>query len=367
MNSRAEIEELKTIANNQVATILAKLGLPLAARDARDRRGTVVRHDPRSRDQDPSLVIWLNMPGGLSWKRYGSDARGDIIDLVAYLKGWDHHPRRGAGEAIKWLRDATGFRHMTAREREALEAQRRREHQERISASIADADRAQRWARAVWTNAAVELAGTPADRYLRECRGLELEALPRAPRFLRFIAEHKHVDEEGVERMLPCLVACCVDPTGDVRAVHRTWLRPDGSDKADVKPARKCFPNFAGLVIPVWKGDTRMSVREAIANGVRETIGITEGWEDALAWAIACPQLRIWAAISLDNIGNVTLPECCDGVIVHRQNDWVKRAAVEAFQRAKRALQLQGRPVAEIAALHGKDLNDTLRGCEPPT
>jgi hypothetical protein len=60
--------------------------------------------------------------------------------------------------------------------------------------------------------------------------------------------------------------------------------------------------------------------------------------------------------------GNVPIPECIDGIIVHRQNDWLQRQAVEQFERGKAALEATGRPVVEVAATGGKDLNDTLRG-----
>jgi hypothetical protein len=50
---------------------------------------------------------------------------------------------------------------------------------------------------------------------------------------------------------------------------------------------------------------------------------------------LAAPQHRVWAMISLSNMANVAarLPDCIDSVIVHRQNDWDKPAAVAQFDR----------------------------------
>ena len=49
-------------------------------------------------------------------------------------------------------------------------------------------------------------------------------------------------------------------------------------------------------------------------------------------------------------------------MILHRQNEWHNRNAVSAFERGKAKLEAQGRPVVEVHAMIGKDLNDTQRG-----
>jgi hypothetical protein len=122
------------------------------------------------------------------------------------------------------------------------------------------------------------ILGTAADVYLRQARGIDLAQLPAGPRggnrtpgVLRCLPQHEH-KESG--QHLPCMIAGCVDYSFEpakIRAVHRTWLKPDGSDKADVKPQRKVWPGFVGLVIPIWKGADNLSIGEAIKNGVRET------------------------------------------------------------------------------------------------
>lgn len=219
--------------------------------------------------------------------------------------------------------------------------------------------------------AAAALAGTDAERYLR-ARGIRLDELPKGPRggermpgSLRFIARERHVwvsndRRNGEESFWPCMVACCVDPaTGETRAIHRTWLH--GADKAPVTPPRKCWPGVAGLIIPLWKGETWLSVPEAIRQGLRETVVLAEGIETALSAVMAAPQYRTWAVIALGNLQRIRLPECIDSVLLSRENDWVKAQAVASFDAGRRALERQGVTVAEIPTYGGNDLNDNLR------
>lgn len=233
--------------------------------------------------------------------------------------------------------------------------------------------------------AAKPIVATLGATYLRDARGIDLTAAPFigprggniAPGSLRFAPRHRYLSRDRIgtvtgEFAAPCMLACCTDADGQIRAVHQTWLQPDGSDKADIppapdgtrQPARKVLGEFAGLVIPLWRGDGHLSVKDATANGLLQTLILTEGVEDGLSAVLASPQHRVWAMISLSNMANVAarLPDCIDSVIVHRQNDWDKQAAVAAFDAGLKALRGTGRMVVEVHAVHGKDLNDTLRG-----
>ncbi|HXF44939.1 MAG TPA: toprim domain-containing protein [Burkholderiaceae bacterium] len=362
----ALIAMLKPLADARRFEVLHALGI-----HARPRGTGYIRiSDPMSRDRDPSLVIWTH-GGRLTFRRYGSDAAGDIIDLVAYLHGWP----RGSREAVRWLADFVGLERLTPAQRRLAAArahklieQEQHHHDEKLSLARADAF-------GLW-RAATPIEGSLGEVYLRS-RGIVLRDLPdgvrggaRTPSALRFLPAHRHV-ESG--RTLPCLIAACVDfacfaarpPRAAkpmIQAVHRTWLKPDGSGKADVAPVKKVWPSYAGLVIPLWRGASNLSVRDAIASGLRETLVLTEGIEDGLSAVVANPEHRVWAAISLNNLANVPIPECIDGIIVHRQRDWHNLQAVAAFEAAIGKLEATGRPVAIVEALAGKDLNDTLRG-----
>jgi Toprim domain len=362
MTRASLIDRVKPLANARRFELLHALGVHAAPRG----KGTILMSDPMSKDRNPSLAIYTH-GGALSFVRYGSDAKGDVIDCVAYLQGWYDLPGKGRREALRWLCDFTGVARMNEGQRRADAARANKriaEEQKHAGEKLArDQDQAFKLFKA-----AAPLEGSPAESYLQN-RGIDLRDLPagvrggeRRPSALRYLPAHRHTESGAA---LPCLIAACVDYRAAppaIRAVHRTWLKADGSGKADVAPNKKVWPSFRGLVIPLWRGADNLSIGEAIKHGVRETLVLTEGIEDGLSAALGNPALRVWAAISLGNLANVPIPQCIDGIIVHRQSDWQKLQAVAAFERAIAALEASGRPVVIVEAMTGKDLNDTLRG-----
>jgi len=365
--ARREVEDIKHLADNNALSLLAKLGIRERPRGV---TGYIALSDPVTKDSDPSLVIWLYRPGGLSWKRYGRSAQGDWICLVSYLNGWWDLPRHGFQPALRWLKDQLGVETMTPEQRRA-DAQRAQKRQAEVKKkSDEELARQQGAAFDMWANHAIEPMGTVAETYIREKLGLDLQGPPffgRLPNVMRFLPNHRHVDEGGNETAWPCIVVACVDfragsPTfGKILAVHRTWLTRDGKAKAPVKPARKVWPSFAGLVIPLWRGDGNMRLQQAQEAGLLQVFSLAEGWEKGLAMIAADPVPRTWCFLSLNNLGNVMLPPFCEGVLLHRDNDWKTFAATEAYEGEKRKLELQGRAIAEVHPSGGKDLDDTLR------
>lgn len=360
---RLSIEDIKRAANARPMDLLAALGINETLRPG----GYISMCSPVRKDRKASFTIFIKN-GFLAWRDEATGDKGDVLGLVAHVKCWEHLPKKGIGEVCRFVSALYGLESVS---RDQLD--RDRENSRRKAAEIqkkAGEETARNEGRAMelWLSA-MPLLGSAAETYLRQARGIDLQTLPKGPRgglrvpgVLRCLPSHRH---QETYKDLPCMIAGCVDYALEqpaIRAVHRTWLKQDGSDKADVTPQRKVWPSFAGLVIPIWKGADNLTIGEAIANGVRETLVLTEGIEDGLTATLADPSHRVWAMIALGNMGNVPIPECIDGIIVHRQNDWHARQAVEQFERGKAALEATGRPVVEVAATGGKDLNDTLRG-----
>ncbi len=364
---RAQIQDLKELTHRQMGSVLAALGI----RARPNGRGLILISNPRMKDLNPSFAIWTH-GGILSWKYFSGNERGDVVDLVSYLNGWWDLPDRGFVEAARWLEDHLGVRRQSTSQRAAAAAKSRATQAHDDKDAAEKRQRCINWARAQFFGG-VPIAGTPVETYLRDARGIDFSLLPKGPRggsrvpgAVRYLPDHLHYDPVTRQQTRwPCMVVPFVDmATGDVRAIHRTWLRHDGRGKAPVNAARKAFPDVAGLVLPLWKGETGLSVREAIECGLRETAVLVEGVEDGYSAVLASPQYRTWGAYSLSNLANLAplLPECIDAVMIHRQNDWLKRQAVAAFDRARAAFETRGLLVAEIAAFgSAKDLNDMVR------
>ena len=157
------------------------------------------------------------------------------------------------------------------------------------------------WIRAVW-DAAVPIAGTPADDYLRS-RGLG----PPWPAALRWDASRR--------RMIAPVVR------GDrLRGLHATGL-PGRERKAHG---------------PVKGGAVRLA---PAAGG---TLAFAEGIETALAYR-ALAGIPAWAALSAAGLGNAPLPRGVDRLVVAADFDGAGLVAAEQLERRARAAGIQVR------------------------
>ena len=175
-----------------------------------------------------------------------------------------------------------------------------------------DADERERQhrARELWHNCR-PIGGTPAEAYLRN-RGIRLELPPT----LRF---HPALDHGPSRRHFPALVAALQDGGGKLIAVQRTWLKPDGSGKANVTPCKMVFG-------PMRDG----AVRLASAKG-RDILGIAEGIETALS-ARQMFSLPVWATLSAVRLAKLTLPPIETLVIFADRGDVGMKEALGAAE-----------------------------------
>jgi hypothetical protein len=189
----------------------------------------------------------------------------------------------------------------------------------------------------------VSCEGTPAQTYL-EGRGIVGTRFPKMINTLRFNPAALH-SPSGLH--LPAMVAQIRGPKGEALGVHRTFLRPDGSGKADVTPAKMMLgPSSGGAVrfgpdVPV--------------------IALAEGIETALSVSLAS-RLTVWATLSTSGLKGLLLPKppIAEVVIIAADHD---EAGLAAAEIAAGRLESEGRAVSIIHPLKpGSDFNDVLRG-----
>ena len=148
-------------------------------------------------------------------------------------------------------------------------------------------------AMALW-HRAQDATGSPADTYLA-ARGVlgGWHIAPAADRTaLRYLSRCPHPG--GGE--LPAMLALIRNvQTGEPQAIHRTYLRADGSGKAEVEPAKATLGPVAGGAIMLHPpcGD--------------ESLIVAEGIETALAAALLM-RAPAWAAVSAGNLERLALP-----------------------------------------------------------
>lgn len=190
--------------------------------------------------------------------------------------------------------------------------------------------------------------GDAADRYLTTRKVDQ----PSYAASLRFSEAMK--DGEGGVR--PCLVSLVGVP-GDLDAkgrqrycsMHRTFLKPDGSGKAEMASPRKMMPGTlpdgACVMLSEWTGTG--------------AIGIAEGVETALA-ASAMFSIPVWAAISSSMLAKWVPPEGAEEVVIFGDNDPKFGGQQAAYTLANR-LAVKGVAVSvQIPPQVGTDWADML-------
>lgn len=287
-----------------------------------------------------------------AWRDEATGQKGDVFDLISMVHTFTK------AEALAWAKAWVSYEPLPPAKRRAaaLQAEDDRRRREKDAALAAAASARKAFGVYVAAKKRPFLA-SPADVYLKG-RRIDVEALPRVPGALGWLPDMMHAEAKTA---WPVLVAGFSDDHGHIKAVHRTFLAADGRGKAPVDPVRKIWPQFKGLAIRLWRGDSGMSVAECVKHGVVDTLCLCEGVEDGLSIALARPDLRVWAAGSLGNLAHITLPACCEAVIVAADNDWGKPQAEAALVRALAALAAQGRPVRVARSPVGKDFNDCLQ------
>jgi putative DNA primase/helicase len=184
------------------------------------------------------------------------------------------------------------------------------------------------------------LAGTAGETYLANS-GLRL---PETPDLLF----HPDLTYWDTRTGYPALVAIVRNAAGERIALHRTYLAPDGSGKADVPKPRMLLGSVAG-------GAVRLG-----AVGEHGVAGIAEGLETALSVVHVCPALPVWAALSSGNLEQAVLPPELTRVVLLADHDGAG-VGVKAGERAAARFHAEGR---RVWIAHppgaGDDFNDLL-------
>lgn len=197
----------------------------------------------------------------------------------------------------------------------------------------AAAQMAEKRALACWREAQ-PIIGSIAEAYLRG-RGITC-ALPDS---LRFHPDCWHPSAQRV----PAMVAR-IDGLPRL-AVHRTYLRPDGSGKADLDPPKAMLGAALGG-----------AVRLTVAQG---PLVVAEGIETALSLAsgLLCRPATVWACLSTSGMAGLRLPDSPHRLTIATDGDEPGKAAGRKL--AERASAM-GWTVSLLPAPEGRDWNDIL-------
>ncbi len=195
------------------------------------------------------------------------------------------------------------------------------------------ADKKSAQAKQVWAEA-VPVDGTIADKYAR-ARAITFDL----PDTLRFHPECRH----PTGKRHPALVALVEGGAGF--AVHRTYLRADGSGKAAVDPPRAMLGAVAGGAVRLTQAEGPLVVAEGIETAL------------SLASGLLRVPATIWATLSTSGMSSLNLPPLPGRLTIATDGDSPGQKA--GHELAIRATALGWR-VSLLPAPHRRDWNDVL-------
>jgi phage/plasmid primase-like uncharacterized protein len=191
-----------------------------------------------------------------------------------------------------------------------------------------------RQAQAVWLETQ-PITGTIAETYLRR-RGITC-VLGNAFRY------HPAAWHGATAKRIPALVAR-IEGSNDF-AIHRTYLRPDGSGKADVAPTKVMLGATAGGAVRLIDHIGPL----VIAEGIETALSLASGLLGHTA--------TIWAALSTSGLRGLRLPASPAKLIIAADGDAAGQDAAHVLAHRADAL---GWAVSLLPAPDGRDWNDIL-------
>lgn len=362
------IEEIKAFLLARCRDVVTRYAPP--AQGSYEDRGQYFTLNPGRADKSVgSFVVWLDGPKMGRWTDFATGQHGDLLDLIALRMSCN------IVEALKEARSYLGLVHDTPADAARRKAEADRAVQ--LSAQVrreaaARRERRRRYAHALWLSGTERIAGTAVEYYLRDRRCIDLAALGRQPRALRYhpSVSYKHVDRETgevIEGSWPAMLALITNGRGQPVACHRTWLarspRDGRWDKAPVPKAKKVVGDYAGAAIHLWAGTGPRGGKAGPLHAAPpgQHLFLAEGIEDALSGAVVLPDERFWAAISVSNFAGVTLPDTVTRLTIIADQD----EGPEAQAELARAIDIHAAAGREVRVWKntegGKDLNDALR------
>ena len=159
-------------------------------------------------------------------------------------------------------------------------------------------------------------------------------------------------DEYEPTETWPALIAAVTDLSGRITGVHRTWLSPDGSDKAPIDTPRKAMGGLLGH-----------AVRFGIAG---EVMAAGEGIESVLSVREVVPGMATAAALSAAHLAAILFAEPLRRLYIVRDNDPAGDGARDSLVERADAAGIEAIVLSPTLGDFNEDLRelgiDALRG-----
>ena len=320
--------DAQAVARDADLAEIARLHVPDLAKKGREWIGRCPFHNERT----ASFTIF-DKGDRQRFHCFGCGADGDAVGFIMQAEGLEF---RAALDHLADLDPSLAPRRLAAAPIDDAKERTQR---------IVDAKRM--WSAAKAVNRDNFPVETPLEAYLRT-RGLDIKVIGGVPPSIRFDPALLH---PPTKLKLPAIVAAIQEPNGKIAGVHRTYLKADGSGKAEVNDQKM----MKGIC---WTGAVRFGP-------VTPTLALGEGIETSLsivqAFAEAGLGHSVWAALSLGNMGAAMLPGSIRRLVLFADNARDTEKAKAAIDKAAWLQERPGRTVVIAMAPPGQDFNDVLR------
>ena len=295
-----------------------------------------------------ALTVNIRGPKAGMWRRWSANRGGnDLISLYmdTFKLKWK--------EAINELAERLGLvaqQNYKSREIQFKKVEKNKEIEKDLQERIKEAKKLY--------NKGVPIAGTIAEKYLREYRGITGEL----PNDFRFLKSDFHLN---TKKNVPALVAPYRDKEGKMVGIVRIYLNKDGSKYTDTfiddQGRQKEATTKANRGI---SSHGRVVIQEAV---IPKVLWVAEGVETALSVAKAVPDQTVVASLAVGQIKNVPISSETQEVIICADNDPASSQSKESISQAVESFLSKGVRVfialpPEIpAGMKKHDFNDLLK------
>ncbi|MER8705129.1 toprim domain-containing protein [Mesorhizobium sp. M1088] len=256
------------------------------------------------------------------WTDAATGEHGDLLDVVREALGL-----RAFADVAKEARAFLGLSHEAARQASSV--------RKNVLAPAGSSEAARRL-----LGISQPIIGTIVETYLRE-RGITTlhgtESLRFHPRC------YYRPDDHGPTETWPAMIAAVTDLDGRLTGAHRTWLAPDGEDKAPVDTPRRAMGDLLGNAVRFGAPGSVMAAGEGI--------------ETTLSLRCALPDMAMAAALSAAHLAAILFPPTLERLYVIRDNDPAGDGAHDSL--IERATNAGIEAIVLSPAL--KDFNNDLR------
>ena len=148
---------------------------------------------------------------------------------------------------------------------------------------------------------------------------------------------------DGPTETWPAMIAAVTDLGGVQTGAHRTWLRPDGSDKAPVETPRRAMGHLLGHGVRFGKA------QDVLAAG--------EGIETVLSARSGLPHMPMLAALSAAHLAAILFPPALRRLYIVRDHDPAGDGARDSLVERARSAGIEAVSLSPVLG----DFNEDLR------